>query len=168
MSETCFASKEEVRALCESISETGTKNIALLNAIDQTVDWLTRIQNMARADTAYAEKAAIAIANCAREKTIDQDSALCNALNAAEHVLEEFHSLLVKKRDAGRRAPELVGDHKDAIEDEYSCALDAVAGLHNALGDLRWAIMEHDADLSPVVATFSTAEDMADYFRRLK
>ncbi len=168
MDHTCFASKEEVRVLCESISETGTKNIALLKAIDQTIDWLTRIQNMARVDADYAEKTAAAIATCARENPIDQESQLCNAFAEAETVLEEFHAALTKKRDAGRRAPELVGDHKDAIENEYARALDAVAALHTAMGDLRWAIMEHDADLAPVVAAFSTAEDMADYFSRLK
>ncbi len=168
MDHTCLTSKEEVRVLCESISESGTKNIALLKAINQTIDWLTRIQNMAHADAEYAQKTAASIATCDREEPIDPDSQLCQVFAEAEHVLEEFHAALAKKRAAGRRAPELVGDHKDAIEDEYTRTLDAVAALHTALGDLRWAIMEHDADLAPVVASFSTAEDMAEYFRRLK
>jgi len=158
----------EVRTFCESVSESTTKNIVLLKAIEQTVNWLVRIQNSAKADASFADKAAEDIKTCERVKPIDVDGTLCALIEETENGLERLHQLLISKREAGRNARELVGDHKTAVVDEYSNAIAAIADLHNLMAELRWVIGEHDADLEkPEGPAFSTKEELKAYLKTL-
>ena len=168
MNKTQCTSPAEVRTFCESVSESTTKNIVLLKAIEQTVNWLVRIQNNAKADASFADTAAEAIKTCERVKPIDVDGTLCALIEETESGLERLHTLLVSKRNAAQKAPELEGDHKSAVVDEYTNAIAAVADLHNLMGDLRWAVGEHDADLEkPVGATFSKKDELRAYLKTL-
>lgn len=143
----CATAPAEVRQFCESVSESTTKNIRLLKAIEQTVDWLVWLQNRAKADANFAEKAADHFKNCERLKSVDVDGTLCTLLEEVENDLQRLHNLLIAKRDFARRAPELNGEHRTAVVDEYTAAISAIAALHNLMATLRWAIGEHDADL---------------------
>lgn len=158
----------EVRNFCESVSQSTTKNITLLKAIEQTVNWLAWIQNSAKADASFADKAAEDIKTCERVKTIDLDGTLCALIEETESGLERIHQLLISKREAARKAPELKGDHKDAVVDEYTNAIAAIADLHNLMADLRWAIGEHDADLEkPSGPAYSSREELKAYLKTL-
>jgi hypothetical protein len=55
--------------------------------------------------------------------------------------------LFVQKRNAAITAPELLPD--DGIVDSYTAAIDSIGLFHDALNDLRWAIMVHDGLGSP-------------------
>lgn len=158
----------EVRQFCESVSESTTKNIRLLKAIEQTVKWLTWIQDRAKADSTFALHAAEHFKTCERKKAIDEDGTLCALFEEVEIGLHGLHELLISKRDCARKAPELVGDDKSAVVDEYTAAIDAIADLHNFMVDLRWAIGEHDADLEqPTGKAFSKPEDLKTYLASL-
>lgn len=165
---TCATAPAEVRQFCESVSESTTKNIRLLKAIEQTVDWLVWVQNRAKADAAFAAKAADHLKKCERVKPIDEDGTLCALFEEVESGLQGLHQLLIDKRDLARRAPELEGDHKTAVVDEYIGAVASVADLHNLMMDLRWALGEHDADLEqPLGPAISSSEDVKAYLETL-
>ena len=165
---TCATAPAEVRQFCESVSESTIKNIRLLKAIEQTVDWLVWVQNRAKADAAFASKAADHLKKCERVKPIDEDGTLCALFEEVESGLQGLHQLLIDKRDVARRAPELKGDHKTAVVDEFTAAIASVADLHNSMIDLRWAFGEHDADLEqPLGPAISSAEDVKAYLESL-
>jgi hypothetical protein len=150
------------------VSESTTKNIRLLKAIEQTVDWLVWVQNRAKADAAFASKAADHLKKCERVKPIDEDGTLCALFEEVESGLQRLHQLLIDKRDVARRAPELKGDHKTSVVDEYIAAIASVADLHNLMIDLRWAFGEHDADLEqPLGPAISSSEDVKAYLKTL-
>ena len=165
---TCATAPAEVRQFCESVSESTTKNIRLLKAIEQTVDWLVWVQSRAKADAAFASKAADHLKNCERVKPIDEDGTLCALFEEVESGLQGLHQLLIDKRDVARRAPELRGDDKTAVVDEYTAAIASVADLHNLMIDLRWAFGEHDADLEqPLGPAISSSEGVKAYLETL-
>jgi hypothetical protein len=165
---TCATAPAEVRQFCESVSESTTKNIRLLKAIEQTVDWLIWVQDRIKADSEFASKAADHLKKCERVKLIDEDGTLCALFEEVESGLQALRQLLIDKRDAARRAPELEGDHKTAVVDEYTTAIESVAELHNLMIDLRWAVGEHDADLEqPLGPAISSAEEAKAYLESL-
>ncbi len=164
----CATSQAEIRQFCESVSESTTKNIRLLKAIEQTVDWLVWTQNRAKADAKFAEKAADYVKTCERIKAVDADGTLCTLLEEVEGDLQRLHQVLLDKRNAARRAPELKGEHKTAVVDEYTAAISAIAELHNLMSSLRWAIGEHDADLEkPTGPDISSTSELEAYFKTL-
>ena len=165
---TCATATAEVRQFCESVSESTTKNIRLLKAIEQTVDWLVWVQSRTNADASFASKAVDQLKNCNRVKLIDEDGTLCALFEEVENGLQGLRQLLIDKRDAARRAPELEGDHKTAIVDEYTAAIESVSELHNLMIDLRWAVGEYDADLEkPTGKRFSDPSELKEYLSSL-
>ena len=165
---TCATAPAEVRQFCESVSESTTKNIRLLKAIEQTVDWLVWVQNRTKADAAFASKAADQLKKCERVKLIDEDGTLCSLFEEVESGLQGLRQLLIDKRNAARKAPELEGGHKTAVVDEYTTAIESVAEFHNLMVDLRWAVGEHDADLEkPTGKRYSDPDELKAYLSSL-
>ncbi len=158
----------EVRQFCESVSESTTKNIRLLKAIEQTVDWLVWLQSRTKADADFAAKAAEHLKNCERVKAVDEDGTLCSLFEEVESGLERLRQLLIEKHDAARKSPELKGEHGDAVVDEYTASITAVSDLHNLMCDLRWAVGEHDADLEqPSGPAICSPEELKAYLKTL-
>jgi hypothetical protein len=166
---TCPAVTAEVRQFCESVSESTTKNIRLLKAIEQTVDWLAWLQKRAKADTEFAQRTGDHLKTCERVKPIDVDGTLGTLFEEVESGLKGLHQILVRKLDAARTAPELERDHKLDVVDEYSAAINAASDLHNVMSDLHWAIGEHDAYFSPRAEglVFSSSKDIENYLESL-
>ncbi len=166
--EVCATAPAEIRQFCESVSESTTKNIRLLKAIEQTVDWLVWLQNRAKADAKFAEKAADYFKACERLRPVDVDGTLCALFEEVEDDLQRLHQLLIAKRDVARKTPELKGEHKATVVDEYTAAISAIAELHNLMTHLRWVIGEHDADLEkPSGPNISSSSELEAYLKTL-
>lgn len=158
----------EVREFCESVSESATKNLRLLSAIEQTISWLSWMQSRAKADAIFAATEADKLKMAPRIKIIDADGTLCALFEELEGNLQRLHSCLLKKKKNALDAPELNGDHKDAIVEEYANAISAIGDLHNEIIELRWAVGEHDADLeAPENTTFSNPDALKTYLAAL-
>lgn len=151
----------EVRAFCESVADHGTKNLQLLKAINSTIDWLVALQRHARVDIEYAERMVAAVKECQREPAIDENGEIVDGFRRAERVLTELHETLKRKCEAAARAKELDADDKAAVVGEYRTSIAAIADLHNGFVDLRWAILEHDADTEKDTGErFGSVEEM--------
>lgn len=162
----CATSSAEVRSFSESVSEGATKTITLLRAIEQTVTHLSWVQNRAKADTAFAAKAAELLRTCERHIAIDTDGVICASLEEAETRVQRLYGMLIEKRNAARNAAELQEDDRETIIEEYAHAIAAVADLHCSLTDLKWAIGEHDADLEkPTGDSFSDPKALRAYLK---
>jgi hypothetical protein len=164
----CSAAIAEVRFISDSVLDSATHSITLLKAIEQTVEVLAWLQNQAKTDYTFAVTVSDGLKTCNPVKPIDAEGILCASLEQAEIALENLHQLLTKKCDAANKAPELEDGHKEAVIDEYQLAISAVADLHNAIVDLRWAVGEHDADLEESEGlAISDPQELMDYLNTL-
>lgn len=153
------ASIGAVRGFCDSVSATSASNLKLLSDIERTVDWLSGFRKQIEGEAAFAEKFREAVA-CASVKTIDSDDSIRDKIVDSEDKLKKLVAILGQKKQAAIRDPGLRGDNQTAVVSEYDQTIETVKTLHDAMAELRWAIMEHDADLEKAVSKpFSTAED---------
>lgn len=157
-------STEEVRLVCEASTESSQRSLTYLRAVNMTIDALVWTEKQAGSTTAFIEKVTNSIKSCDRTRKIDPDNLVTSAVLTSEETSISLYNILVVKRGYALAATELDGENKEAIVEAYNNATAAVADLHNAFADLRWAIGEHDADLEePSGKPLSTPEEVAEY-----
>jgi hypothetical protein len=162
------ASTEEVRLICETSTEASQKSLTLLRAIDLTIDALVWIETQSAPTVAFIEKVTTGIKVCNRTCKVDPKDVVTSAVLTAEETSVALYDVLLKKRAFAIAARELDGDNKEAVVEAYNHAIAAVADLHNAFAELRWAIGEHDADLEePTGNALSTSAEIAEYLDAL-
>lgn len=119
----------------------------ILRAVDETVEALARDQTIFRGLVSISRFLIEEIDKLGPTAQLDPDSEICSGLLGAEKSVAEMAAALCPCRDAALRDPELRGDHEAAVVGEYECLMHLSGELHAALRDLRWAVLEHDADL---------------------
>lgn len=157
-------STEEVRLVCEASTESSQRSLTLLRAVDMTIDALAWIEKQTGSTTTFIEKVAISVKSCKRIRLIDPNKLVISAVLTSEEASVSLYNILLEKRGHAIAAAELDGDDKEAVVEAYNGAVAAVADMHNAFADLRWAIGEHDADLEePTGKHLSTPQEIAEY-----
>ena len=137
--------RAELLDFTAAVQADAIRSLDLLRAIENTLVWLERLTGQLRTDAAFAEKANAGLV--ALEGAIDPEQEIQNALEEAQHEVEELYNLLIDKRQHGRNDGQLTDE--DGIEDAYTDAISQAADLHNAINSLRWSIGEHDIDALP-------------------
>lgn len=139
-----------------AIENGSARRLELLRAIDGTIAWLDHITSQIQADATFAEKLTEEVMNLAGQ--IDEEGELLETFDKAQTSVGGLYSTLIGKRRSAQEDPRLIED--DGIEFAYDEVIAAVADLHNNLNTLRWAIAEHDADLSPVSKPYNNVEKL--------
>lgn len=149
-------SRNDLLGFCHEAASESVRSLDLLRSIDNTLSFLNRLAAQLRADASYAEKG-IAIVK-ALPVECDPDNTLLESIDKVQSATGDLYHELVNRRNTATGDSRLTED--DGIEDAYAEAITAAADLHNSLNSLRWAIGEHDADLSPVSKPFTNATDL--------
>ena len=136
-----------LRNFGESVLTATARDLALLNAIEDTIDALTLEAKQLGSLAAFAEDTAARIKNMQPAKMLDAEGTLERILLAGQEKAEEYGATLRAKRQAGRDDCRLT--EEDGIEDAYNAVIEVVVELHNGLNGLRWAVLVHDGLLSP-------------------
>ncbi|MFQ5644702.1 MAG: hypothetical protein ACE5FQ_13545 [Thiogranum sp.] len=157
---------QQIDGLCQSAGQAAeTVSLGLLRAIDDTVESLARARNMTKGLVKVTRALTQSIHTC-DENTLDADEATCGQLEVAEAALSSTLHMLTYKRLYAVRDPKLNDHHEDAVVDAYDQTIEIISHLHDAIIDLRWAVMEHDADLeSP---TGEPVDNVSDLMTRLQ
>jgi hypothetical protein len=87
-----------------------------------------------------------------------EPAARLDVFRAAQALLEQAVESLQHRCEAASRAPELRED--DGVVDAYEAAIAAARELHAAIGELVFAVLEHDADRSPAGPVFASADEL--------
>ncbi|NMG45208.1 hypothetical protein GPA22_15935 [Aromatoleum toluvorans] len=153
-------SPEAVHQFCGVVSDSCAANLTLLRAIDDTVDWLADLSNESATAAAKAGRFAELICKAEPEEEIDPDDITADTILKAENAIERLIEQFRARRQSAVEDRELTGDHEACILDAYELAIESFQQLHSAMTSLRWAIMEHDADLAPVSGPFDSVEQM--------
>lgn len=126
------------------------RDLTLIRAIEQTLDALRYDQGNLEADCKFAIEFAERIQTITPQKVIDPTGRVDDSLVRAQDAIKSNYLALIEKRDRARDDRNL--EISDGIEEAFSNTIAAAAGLYNAIGDLRWTIGEHDAELSEKIA----------------
>lgn len=133
----------------------------LLRAVDMVVEHLSKLQ------VAYGEQIndvrdiTARVKRCKPVHVIDEKDVVCDLLSAAEEALQVHVAVLRKQLASAQADGNLRGHKKDAVVSEYRNAIAVTADLHNSILDLRWTIMEHDADLEkPIGKVYTDVDEM--------
>lgn len=151
-----------VRAIGSDVCRSAhTSTLELLRNVEMVVEGLSKLQDIYGAQIRVVQEAARHIKNCKPRRVVDPDDAVCDSLTDAEGALEVQVAVLRKGLASAHADSELRGENKDAVTTEYQRAIAVTADLHNAILDLRWAIMEHDVDLDkPTGKVYSDVDEM--------
>lgn len=152
--------RDAVLRFCATVSEGSTANLALLKAIDETVGWLSAIQKEVEGFLGKAHKFTEFIKSCDRKAEIDPGDEISACILLAEKNVRGLVEYLSRKRQSAVDARELIGSNKKTVVSEYNQTIEKYSELHDAMLDLRWAIMEHDADLSKVSRDYADVEEL--------
>ncbi len=152
-----------VRYIVQGAAQEAARSLELLRAIETTVEVNNLIaeafEHINHRITASIE------AVCARPsenpaEPIDADGSI-RAM--AEQALDVFCSAvqtMSSKRDAALRDGDL--SHEDGVVESYDRVMEALTDSHGLINELNWAIMEHDADRSPLSGKgpFTSAKEL--------
>lgn len=160
--------RAQIRAFGQEIVAESARNLELLRAIDDTLDWLKKLIAGFEADTAFAMAGLEHIhATSSTDEQIDPEGSLVSLLEEAQDSLKSLYEMLVQKRQHGRDDPRLT--EEDGIEAAYSEAIAACLDLRNSVDAMRWAVMEHDASTAEHLDGFvaDTPEGVAAMLDRI-
>lgn len=163
----CATNSKTLSALGDDILNGANRSLELLKAIENTIAALCYDQRYYEAFTSIARDAAASLRNASRVKQIDADGAIENKLLRGQQAAHQLYEKLIEKRQGALSDPQLADE--DGVAEEYKRTIQVVAELHNTIDDLRLALGEYDADLSPHMEgkVFSSKESIETYLETL-
>lgn len=136
-----------------------TTSLAVLRAVEETVDALVRYEGDADCIIEQARE----MRGLLEDSTgpIDPEDKIADHLASAEATIEDAVDSFKHKREAAFKDPKLNGHHEESVAASYERAIDRFCTAHELLTQLRWLIMEHDADHDNVIlGSYEDPEDL--------
>ena len=138
-----------------------------LKAVDAVIDVATETRNSAESSE-WAIKQTLTRLNesggC--DKPLDPDGKLARLSKKVEDKVKEF-ILAIQMLDGEFDGSMIRAEDSAAVSVSYEEAVVALQKLHDVMVDVRWAVMEHDADLEEADSkVFKNAEDLVADLRR--
>lgn len=145
-------------AVIESAHTGASSSLALLRAVDGTVDGLMALERKARGDGGQLSLMLNAIRNRNTDGVLDPDGILEISMLKTGVACEKICKLLRSKQEHAESA--LNGDFREAVCDGYESAISAVSELKSVVDDLAVEIKEHDLEFSAFEGPFDTVEEL--------
>jgi len=140
--------------------------LELIKAVEDTVDALSKEQIVFTDLFISACEQVERIHACTNDGALDPEGSINELLINAETALQAIYHNYKYRLLAANACPHL-GDHKDDVVNEYTTTLELISDLHETTEEMRWAIKEHDADLSKPTGKFDNAEDLIAHLKAL-
>jgi hypothetical protein len=159
MSQSAAPSVGMLTRLGEDVEHYSARSLDLLRDIESTIEALQYDQRLFQPlyelTTAWAED----IRTRGQGREIDPTGKIDATMLRAQHAARALYDEFIRRRDAARRDHRVTDD--DGLVEEFTRTIACVADLHNAINSLRWALGEHDADLSPISGpAFDSVDDL--------
>lgn len=142
-----MASARTLSALGDDILAGANRSLKLLKDIEETISSLCYDQRYYDALTSITKDVAENIRKAARVKPLDEDGSIEEKLLRGQNVAHKLYTQLIEKRRSAISDPQLTDE--DGVAEEFTRTIEVVAKMHNAINELRCALGEYDADLSP-------------------
>lgn len=157
---------ERMERMSEYLSCETARSLELLCQIDGTVEALVLLRRQMDAlSEAFGSLLAHFNSNPPAEALPEE--VLVPTLEKSQDSLRITHVELGRRLKAARRAPELKND--DGVVEAYEQAIGSVMNLNHTIEQVRWAILEHNADAegAHVPHVMSSDEEIDDFIRTL-
>lgn len=141
-----------VRFVIDGAAQDSARSLNLLRDIEVTVDVNDALSE--QFETMAERCRTSAKTTCDKDGAndvngaIDKDSRLHNVLDETIDVLDRLYDHMEAKCQAARRDPSLRPD--DGVAESFDKVLAGIRDAQGALNELLWAVLEHDADSSPL------------------
>lgn len=152
------ATFSNIQKFIHEIENESVRSLSVLRAIEDTITSVNRLTAQLNADAKYAEIFTDCINKLTSNSEIDPENIIIANLEKTQAFVNEIYNELVLRRESGRNDVRLHED--DGIEHVYTEAISAAADLHNNLNELRWHIMEHDADVSQSSKAYTDVKEI--------
>ena len=138
-----------------------------LRLVDAVVDGTINMRNNAETSESAIMQALAELQDGGFEEPLDPTDSLASLAASAEVSVKKAISAL-RGLDHAFEGSAFSGEHVEAMSDSSQDAVHALERLHDAMVDLRWAIIEHDADLEePEDKAFETVEELVADLKNL-
>lgn len=140
-----------VRFIVEGAAEQTTRSLELLRAIETTVQVNDMLAESFEQSNHRISKAIEAI--CGRptdnpKSPIDADGAIRASIEQTLDVSIAILGKMESARESAGKDNDLC--HDDGVVESFDKVIAALTEAHETMNELNWAIMEHDADRSPL------------------
>lgn len=151
-----------------------TASLDVLRHVEETFDALTRYERLAneliddaRSAIHRTHRFSIATKEGSSGCVLDADDKIVTQLATVEEIIEELVDSFKASLRLTREAPELNGGHDESVADCYERTIDRFCRAHELITELRWLIMEHDADHdNEVVGSYENPGDLIASLKR--
>ena len=139
---------EATRGAYNTVKQTAEDLYAdILPAVEATVDALDKFNAAFTHITALTITTTNLLRECDVDHPVDPSHEMVEGLEDAEKSLRDGVEILRQKRSVAEADHNLLGDNERRVISAYERAIVTLSGLHDAVVDFRWVIMEHDADI---------------------
>lgn len=119
----------------------------MLPKVKATVEVLSKLNSALTHITYITINTTNLLKECVLEEALDPNNKMIEGLEQAEESLRGAADILRKKRALAESDNSLNGNYERKVISAFERAVVTVEGLHDAVVDFRWAILEHDAGL---------------------
>jgi hypothetical protein len=139
---------EATRGAYNTVKQTAEDLYAdILPAVEATVDALDKFNAAFTHITVLTITTTNLLRECEVDHAVDTKHEMVEGLEDAEKSLRDGVEILRKKRGIAEADHDLLGENERRVISACERAIVTLSGLHDAVVDFRWAIMEHDADI---------------------
>ena len=138
----------------------GSVNLGTLRDVEEVVTVLGRLQDRIRVSLLAANNLLECLHECKTICAFDPENKIVNLLEKTESLLITFRDTFIETIEATKIDPVLTGEHKKSVIDEYKTTISLIEDSYEATQDIRWAIMELDAEHADVSGEFNNVDDL--------
>jgi len=143
------------------------RSLKVIRAIEETISALSYDSKFYKEFADVAGKFAQDVRGAKATKPLDPQGKLEEVLARAQQSAKDLYDSLVSKRRYAEQDPNV--NDEDCLVDEFTKTIAVLADLHNKLNELRWAVGEHDVNVSSDgdknSRTFTSAEEVKNFLR---
>lgn len=144
--------------LSSDLTQCANRTLDFLNIIEKTLKSVTREVDLIRVIRAGVDRQVALILNAPENVEIDGAGRAAELLTKAAAAAERSYAETLGYRASAMADSDLFED--DGVVECFTDLAEAFANLHDSIEQLRHAVENHDAILSPVIGTFVNVGDM--------
>ena len=152
---------ENLEVIYEKVRADSRFSLYYLRAVDASVDVATNVRNEAQiAKRAVDQVLARLLESGGHSEPIDPANKLSDVSISAENIVKKAIDAF-RELDGAWERSRIADEHAAQVFEGNAEAIAALQELYDAMVDLRWAVVEHDADLErPKGKAFANVKDL--------
>ena len=151
---------EDLEVIYDKVQADSRFSLYYLREVDAAIDAATDVRNDAQTAERAIKQFLAHLSESGGEKPIDPADKLATISAAAEAAVKKTIRAL-QEYEGAWEGSSISAEHAEDVSEGNKEAIVALQKLHDSMVDLRWAVIEHDADLEePEGEAFDNVEGL--------